>query len=364
MTKNDNYYAIIMAGGVGSRFWPLSKANYPKQFHDILGAGETLIERTFGRLSQTVPADNVLVLTNEKYKALVNEQLPKVKDQNIVLEPAMRNTAPCILLAALKIYKNNPDAVIIVAPSDHWIEDENSFLNDLETGFKACEQDTADELLLVTLGIQPTFPHTGYGYIQYTSGDSEVKKVQAFKEKPDYETAKQFLAEGNYSWNAGIFIWSAKAIIQAFEKYLPEMYALFNSGYEALNTDAEADFIAENYAKAENISIDYGILEKSKNVGVIPATFDWSDLGAWGALYDNLEKDEAENVVVNARCIKKDVRGNLIRSDKGKIVVVEGLEDYIIVDSKDVLVIMPKAKEQDVKLMRAAVAEQFGEDLV
>lgn len=364
MTKNDNYYAIIMAGGVGSRFWPLSKASYPKQFHDILGAGETLIERTFGRLSQTVPADNVLVLTNEKYKALVNDQLPKVKDQNIVLEPAMRNTAPCILLAALKIYKNNPDAVMIVAPSDHWIEDEKSFLNDLETGFQACEQDASEERLLVTLGIEPTFPHTGYGYIQYTAGDSAVKQVKAFKEKPDYETAKQFLAEGNYSWNAGIFIWSARAIIEAFEKYLPEMYGLFNSGYEALNTDAEADFIAENYAKAENISIDYGILEKSKNVGVIPATFDWSDLGAWGALYDNLEKDEAENVVVNARCIKKDVRGNLIRSDKGKVVVVEGLEDYIIVDSKDVLVIMPKAKEQDVKLMRAAVAEQFGEDLV
>ena len=194
---NKNYYAIIMAGGVGSRFWPLSKASYPKQFHDILGAGETLIQRTFGRLSQTVPSDNVLVLTNENYKGLVNEQLPKVKDENIVLEPAMRNTAPCILLAALKIYKANPDGVMIVAPSDHWIEDEQAFLADLNTAFEACAADDSEEKLLVTLGIEPTFPHTGYGYIQYTAGDDAVKGVKAFKEKPDYETAKQFLAEGN-----------------------------------------------------------------------------------------------------------------------------------------------------------------------
>ncbi|RXG12657.1 mannose-1-phosphate guanylyltransferase [Leeuwenhoekiella aestuarii] len=364
MILNKNYYAIIMAGGVGSRFWPLSKANYPKQFHDILGAGETLIERTFGRLSQTVPADNVLVLTNENYKALVNEQLPQVKDENIVLEPAMRNTAPCILLAALKIYKANPDGVMIVAPSDHWIENESAFLTDLETAFKACETDISEEKLLVTLGIEPTFPHTGYGYIQYASGNSAIKNVKAFKEKPDYATAKQFLAAGNYSWNAGIFIWSAKAIIEAFEKYLPEMYALFNSGYEDLNTEKEEAFIQEHYEQAENISIDYGILEKSGNVGVIPATFDWSDLGAWGALYDNLEKDSENNVVVNAKTVIRESKGNLIRSEKGKVVVVDGLQDYIVVDSKEVLVIMPKAKEQDVKIMRALVQEKYGDDLV
>lgn len=361
---NKNYYAIIMAGGVGSRFWPLSKASYPKQFHDILGAGETLIQRTFGRLSQTVPSDNVLVLTNENYKGLVNEQLPKVKDENIVLEPAMRNTAPCILLAALKIYKANPDGVMIVAPSDHWIEDEQAFLADLNTAFEACAADDSEEKLLVTLGIEPTFPHTGYGYIQYTAGDDAVKGVKAFKEKPDYETAKQFLAEGNYSWNAGIFIWSARAIIEAFEKYLPEMYALFNSGFEALNTAAEQQFIVDNYAKAENISIDYGILEKSGHVGVIPATFDWSDLGAWGALYDNLEKDSEDNVVVNAKTVIRDSEGNLIRSEKGKVVVVEGLKDYIVVDSDEVLVIMSKAKEQDVKIIRAEVEKKFGSDLV
>ncbi|MEH6659268.1 mannose-1-phosphate guanylyltransferase [Leeuwenhoekiella marinoflava] len=364
MKLNKNYYAIIMAGGVGSRFWPLSKANYPKQFHDILGAGETLIERTFGRLSQKVPADHVLVLTNENYKALVKEQLPKVKDENIVLEPAMRNTAPCILLAALKIYKANPDGVMIVAPSDHWIENESAFLTDLETAFKACEADASEEKLLITLGIEPTFPHTGYGYIQYTSSDSAVKHVKAFKEKPDYATAKGFLAEGNYSWNAGIFIWSAKAILESFEKYLPEMYTLFNAGYEALNTEEEEAFIREHYEQAENISIDYGILEKSGNVGVIPATFDWSDLGAWGALYDNLEKDGDANVIVNAQVINRDSTGNLIRSEKGKVVVIDGLQDYIVVDSQEVLVIMPKSKEQDVKIMRAEVEKKFGSDLV
>ncbi|HAX14409.1 MAG TPA: mannose-1-phosphate guanylyltransferase [Leeuwenhoekiella sp.] len=353
-----------MAGGVGSRFWPLSKASYPKQFHDILGAGETLIQRTFGRLSQTVPSENVLVLTNEKYKDLVNEQLPEVRDENIVLEPAMRNTAPCILLAALKIYKANPDGVMIVAPSDHWIENEKAFLTDLNTAFEACAEDASEEKLLVTLGIEPTFPHTGYGYIQYNASSAAVKGVKAFKEKPDYATAKQFLAEGNYSWNAGIFIWSARAIIEAFEKYLPEMYALFNSGFEALNTEAEQQFILDNYAKAENISIDYGILEKSGHVGVIPATFDWSDLGAWGALYDNLEKDQDENVIVNAKTVLREAQGNLIRSEKGKVVVVEGLNDYIVVDSDDVLVIMPKAKEQDVKIIRAEVEKQFGSDLV
>ena len=361
---NHNYYAIIMAGGVGSRFWPLSKASYPKQFHDILGAGETLIQRTFGRLSQTVPSENVLVLTNEKYKGLVNEQLPEVRDENIVLEPAMRNTAPCILLAALKIYKANPDGVMIVAPSDHWIENEKAFLTDLNTAFEACAEDASEEKLLVTLGIEPTFPHTGYGYIQYNTSTAAVKGVEAFKEKPDYETAKQFLAEGNYSWNAGIFIWSARAIIEAFEKYLPEMYTLFNSGFEALNTEAEQQFILDNYAKAENISIDYGILEKSGHVGVIPATFDWSDLGAWGALYDNLEKDQDKNVIVNAQTVLREAQGNLIRSEKGKVVVVEGLNDYIVVDSDDVLVIMPKAKEQDVKIIRAEVEKQFGSDLV
>ncbi|MGB5942060.1 MAG: mannose-1-phosphate guanylyltransferase [Leeuwenhoekiella sp.] len=366
MKKNHNYYAVIMAGGVGSRFWPLSTGDFPKQFHDILGAGSTLIEKTFSRIEKTVPSDNVLILTNARYKGLVNEQLPKIKDQNIVLEPAMRNTAPCILLAALKIYKENPDAVMLVAPSDHWIEDEGAFMNDLTTAFTACQENLKDdgEKLLVTLGIEPTFPHTGYGYIKNEPSDDAVKPVAAFTEKPDYDTAKKFLDEGNYSWNAGIFIWSVQSIIEAFEKYLPEMYSLFHNGMDVLNTEKEAAFIKDNYEKSEDISIDYGILEKGKNVGVIPATFDWSDLGAWGALYDKLDKDKNQNVIVNAGTIIQDGTGNLIRSEKGKVVVVEGLSNYIVVDRDDVLLILPRDREQQVKPLRGEVKTKFGEKMV
>ena len=354
---NKNYYAIIMAGGVGSRFWPLSKASYPKQFHDILGAGETLIQRTFGRLSQTVPSDNVLVLTNENYKGLVNEQLPKVKDENIVLEPAMRNTAPCILLAALKIYKANPDGVMIVAPSDHWIEDEDAFLEDVQICFDACQR----EDYLMTLGIKPTFPNTGYGYIEAEKKENSViKKVKQFREKPDYETAKQFLAEGNFMWNAGIFLWSVASISEAFEENNLVMHALFSEGIPAYNTSEEKEFIAKNYEKAENISIDYAIMEKADNVYVKKASFDWNDLGTWGALHEKMEKDFQENAVVRAIPYMKDSHGNMVYSASKKLVVVDGIDDYIIVDRDDVLLIYPKKKEQDIKTLLAEVKENFG----
>lgn len=367
MTKNQNYYAVIMAGGVGSRFWPLSTMEFPKQFHDILGAGETLIQRTFSRISQLVPEENILILTNERYKGLVNEQIPQIKDANIVLEPAMRNTAPCILLAALKIQKVNPDAAMIVAPSDHWIEDEKAFAKDLKKAFKACKAQNTDETtdkLLVTLGIKPTFPHTGYGYIAYETGEEKVKHVSAFTEKPDYETAQKFLAQGNYLWNAGIFIWSVKAITEAFQKYIPDMYALFIKGIEVLNTEKEQDFIDKFYPDAEDISIDYGILEKSANVGVIPASFDWSDLGAWGSLYDKMDKNVELNVIINARVVASHSSGNLVRTKRNKVVVLDGLNDFVVVDNDDVLLIMPKSQEQQVKKMRQLVKEQYGQDLV
>lgn len=343
---NKNYYAVLMAGGVGSRFWPVSTTEFPKQFHDMLGSGQTLIQKTFTRLSQLVPSENILILTNERYQEIVSEQLPDVKTSNILLEPAMRNTAPCILYASLKIKKENPDAVMIVAPSDHWIEDEKAFVENLETCFRFA----SDKDALVTLGIQPNFPNTGYGYIEYGKEDeNQLKKVSQFREKPDYETAKKFLESGNYLWNAGIFIWSVGSVLSAFAKYQPAMLELFEKGNDVYNTDGESEFIRNHYAESQEISIDYAVMEKAPNVFVLPADFDWNDLGTWGSLHDKLPKDISNNAVVNARVILENATNNIIRSDASKLIVVDGLDDYIIVDRNDVLLIYPKGKEQDIK---------------
>lgn len=355
---NKNYYAVLMAGGVGSRFWPVSTSAYPKQFHDMLGAGKTLIQKTFDRLNRFIPTENILILTNERYNDLVLEQLPKVTQEQVVLEPAMRNTAPCILYAALKIQKMNPNAVMIVAPSDHWIEDEQAFEDNVKACFDKCEQEDS----LCTLGIKPTYPNTGFGYIEFEKGsDQDLKKVSKFREKPDYETAKEFLAQGNFLWNAGIFMWSVETIVNAFKAYQPEQYELFQGGVSCYNTPEEKGFIAENYPKADNISIDYAILEKSGSIYTLPATFDWNDLGTWGALYEKLDKDDEENAVVNSKTLLQDAKGNMIRSPKGKIVVVDGLEDYIIVDKEEVLLIFPKSKQQDIKKVLNEVKEKFGD---
>ena len=351
---NKNYYAILMAGGVGSRFWPVSTTEFPKQFHDMLGSGSTLIQKTFSRLSKLIPAENILILTNESYNDLVLEQLPMVKQEQVLLEPAMRNTAPCILYASLKIQKQNPDAVMVVAPSDHWIEDEDEFSRNLQQCFDFCQKENA----LMTLGIKPTFPNTGFGYIEFDKSDSNpVKKVNQFREKPDYETAKSFLEAGNFLWNGGIFIWSVKAITEAFEKFQPQMIALFQLGVEIYNSSNEKKFIDQNYANAENISIDYAVMEKAKNVYVLPATFDWNDLGTWGQLHEKLDKDEYNNGVINAKVVMENASNNIVRSDANKIIVIDGLHDYIIVDKEGILLIYPKSKEQDIKRITALANE-------
>lgn len=339
-----------MAGGVGSRFWPVSTADFPKQFHDMLGSGDTLIQKTFSRLSKLIPVENILILTNERYNDLVLEQLPMVKQEQVLLEPAMRNTAPCILYASLKIQKQNPDAVMVVAPSDHWIEDEDEFSRNLQQCFDFCQKENA----LMTLGIQPTFPNTGFGYIEFDKSDTNpVKKVNQFREKPDYETAKAFLEAGNFLWNGGIFIWSVKSITEAFEKFQPQMNSLFQQGSESYNTTSEKQFIQQNYQNAENVSIDYAVMEKASNVYVLPATFDWNDLGTWGSLHDKLDKDDNNNTVVNATVILENASNNIIRSEAKKLVVVDGLDDYIIVDNENVLMIYPKSKEQEIKRITA-----------
>lgn len=357
---NENYYAVLMAGGLGSRFWPISTTAYPKQFHDMLGTGDTLIQKTFKRLAKFIPVENILILTNERYSQLVLEQLPEVTQEQVVLEPAMRNTAPCILYAALKIQKKNPEAVMIVAPSDHWIEDEEAFAKDAVACFDKCEK----EEILCTLGIKPTFPNTGFGYIEFEIKEGPaLKNVLQFREKPDYETAKGFLKQGNFLWNAGIFMWGVNTIVDAFKKYQPEQYQLFMNGWNYYNTDQEKAFISENYPKAQDVSIDYAILEPSSNIYVLPATFDWNDLGTWGSLYDKLDKDDDNNALVNCQVLAEDAQGNMIRSPKGKIIVIDGLKDYIVVDKKEVLLIYPKSKEQDIKKVLAKVKDKFGDQL-
>lgn len=361
MTKNNNYYAVIMAGGIGSRFWPVSTTQFPKQFHDMLGTGKSLLQQTFSRLNKLVPSQNILILTNDVYLDITLEQLPQIDKNQVVLEPAMRNTAPCILMAALKIQKQNPDAVMLVAPSDHWIEDETAFVEDIQFAFEK----TADENVLMTLGITPTFPNTGYGYIEYDKNENNLaKKVEQFREKPDYETAKQFLVAGNFLWNAGIFIWSVKSITKACKQYLPEMYKLFAEGIEVYNTDAEKGFVENNYPKAENISIDYGIMEKADNVFVKNATFDWNDLGTWGALHKEMTDNAADNAVVKALPYFKNSQGNMVFTDTQKVVVLDDVNNYIVVDTKNALVIFPKEKDQDIKQVLKAVSEKYGKKFV
>lgn len=357
---NKNNFAILMAGGVGSRFWPVSTARQPKQFRDLLGSGETLIQTTFSRLTNLVPPENIYILTNENYEGLVKEQLPQVKSEQIVLEPVMRNTAPAVLLAALKVQKKNKDAVMIMAPSDHWIEDEKSFTDDIQVAFEACR----NEDRIITLGISPSFPNTGYGYIQFDARDvGKIKKVEKFTEKPSFEKAKEFLKQGNYLWNAGIFIWNVDFITRSFQKNLPEMYELFSKGKNVLNTSQEVEFIRDSYPSASDVSIDYGILEKEDNINVIPATFDWNDLGTWGSLYNEVKKDENENAVLNARVVARNARKNIISSNSNKVIVVDGLKDHIIVDEEEVLIIVPKEKEQEIKQIRQEVQDKFGNNL-
>ena len=359
MNKN-NYYGIIMAGGVGSRFWPISTKENPKQFHDMLGKGRTLIQKTFDRLSLTIPEENILISTNTNYSDLVLEQLENISENQLLLEPCMRNTAPCILYAALKVYSQNPNGIMIIAPSDHWIEDEESCTKSIEKSFDFCSKNDA----LMTLGISPDSPNTGYGYIQFNDSESTIKSVKRFTEKPNFETAKKFIESGEYLWNAGIFIWSAKSILNSFKEQLPEMYQLFKNGEEFFNTTNEASFIENNYSRAENISIDFGIMEKAQNVYTFPVEFGWNDLGTWGSLYQKLPKDSNKNATLEANVIYRDAKNNMVRTQSGKRVVIQGLNDYIVIEKEDVLLICPKDKEQDIKEITAQVKLNFGDEFV
>lgn len=334
-----------MAGGIGSRFWPMSTPETPKQFLDILGTGQTMIQQTIKRLQGIVPIENVFIVTSTAYKSIINEQLPEVKDEQILLEPCMRNTAPCIAYATYKIQQRDPHANIVVAPSDHLITDETEFRRIVSQGLDF----VASNDVLLTLGIAPHRPETGYGYIQAEGSSATFQKVKAFKEKPDRETAEHYLAEGNFFWNAGIFLWSAASITKALKQYLPTVATIFESGIDTYFTEAEQAFIDEEFPKCENISIDYGIMEHAKNIYVLPADFGWSDLGTWGSLWEKRTRDEKGNSVVGSSVQLYDCQNNIVTVPDGRKVVLQGLDDYIVTEANGVFMVCKKSEEQRIK---------------
>ena len=358
-----DYYAVIMAGGIGSRFWPVSRTGHPKQFIDILGTGKTLIQNTYERFLKIVPKENIYIVTNEGYVNLVKEQLPEMSEQQILGEPIMRNTAPCVAYACHKISKINPDAVIVVAPSDHLILDPERFILDITKSLETASKNSC----LITLGIKPSRPDTGYGYIQFTSKtlDNDFNKVKLFTEKPNIELARTFVQSGEFLWNAGIFVWSARSIIRSYENYLPEMNEIFKEGESVYNTADEQTFIQNAYYQCTNISIDYGIMEKADNVYVLPADFGWSDLGSWSSIYDLTEKDYVGNAVIpSEKVIMYDSSNCLVNVPKDKVVILQGLHDFIVVESGNALLICPKEEEQSIKNIVADVKSRFGSEYI
>ncbi len=349
-----------MAGGVGSRFWPKSKQSLPKQFLDFLGTGETLIQQTYKRFSSFVDDENFLVVTNAAYKDLVLEQLPALNENQVLLEPEMRNTAPCIAYAVHKIAAIADDANLIITPADHLILRQAAF----ETVMKKCLAHTANNNDLLTLGITPSRPDTGYGYIESEMGEGEIKKVKQFREKPDLATAKEFISQENFSWNSGMFVWSLKTILQSIERDLPQINSLFAAGKDHYHTSEEQAFIDSIYHGCESISIDYGIMEKADNVFTINADIGWSDLGTWGSVYTLMDKDASKNAAVGDKILLNEGSDNLVQSIPGKVTVIDGLHDFIVVDTKESLMIIRKEKEQEIKQLRAKVGEQFGNDFI
>lgn len=357
MTDN---YCVIMGGGIGSRFWPFSRESYPKQFLDMFGTGRSLLQMTFDRFSKIIPVENIYIVTNEIYEPLVRKQLPELSDRQILLEPTRRNTAPCIAYASYHIKARNPNANIVVAPSDHLILKEDVFLKDIENGLAFVNHNNA----LVTLGVKPSRPETGYGYIQSDEeAIGDFVKVKTFTEKPNAELAQVFYESGEFFWNSGLFLWKVSSIIDAFERFLPDISARFNLGADKFNTPEEKAFIDDNFAYCPNISIDYGVMEKADNVYILPVDFGWADLGTWGSLYDIASKDDAGNALLKSRVMAYDSYDNLIAvGDKNKLAVVQGLNGYIVADSGNVLLICKKEDEDRIKQFVADAQLEFGKE--
>jgi mannose-1-phosphate guanylyltransferase len=358
----NNNYVVIMAGGVGTRFWPFSRTGYPKQFHDVLGSGQSLLQQTASRFDGICLPENIYIVTSERYRALCQEQLPHLTDNQILCEPIARNTAPCIAYACYKIAQQNPDANIVVAPADHIITDEGEFRETIRVALQTTEYQD----VLVTLGIQPSRPDTGYGYIQYLADQAiipelrDVLKVKTFTEKPQLELAKQFVASGEFVWNAGIFVWNAQSIIRAFEQIMPDLAEIFAEGNEAYYTTNEAAFIERAYSVCGSVSIDNGIMEKAENVFVVLSDFGWSDLGTWKSLYEVSEKDQNQNVI-DGHVMLFDTQNCIIKTPKDRLVVVNGLDGFIVAEFDNVLMVCRKEDEQRVKEFVAHAKERGAE---
>lgn len=345
--NNMNNYCVIMAGGIGSRFWPLSKDNYPKQFIDILGTGKSFIQSTYERFHPLIPDGNFLVVTNAAYKALVLEQLPMLKPDQVLCEPARRNTAPCIAYACYRIQSQCEDANIVVTPADHLVTNETEFQRMIKLGFDFLTQ---HRQALMTIGIKPSRPETGYGYIQVPKQHPlpEVVKVDRFKEKPNHETALQFVNEGNYLWNSGIFLWTLKGIMEAFRRDLPGIVSLFDEGKDLFGTAKEQEFINQKFLDCQNISIDYGIMEKSSDTYTIPADFGWSDIGTWGSMFTHVRKDENGNAL-KGKIVSVNNKNTIINVEEGTEAVIEGLEDYLVAFRDHSLLVCRLYDEQQIK---------------
>lgn len=337
-----------MAGGVGSRFWPMSTPEKPKQFIDVLGTGRTLLQLTANRFSGICPPENVWVVTAEKYRDIVKEQLPEVSDDHILLEPCMRNTAPCIAYVSWKIKKRYPEANLVVSASDHIVTDVEEFVRVIRKGLEF----TGSEDRILTLGMKPTRPETGYGYIKMERealGEGEIRKVEGFKEKPDRMTAEKYLQEGGYTWNSGIFLWSVSTVEKAFRSYQPKMSALFDSLEDYFYTEKEREIIGQKFPDCEKISVDYAIMEHAQNIYVFPADFGWSDLGTWGSLYELSGKDKEGNAIIGERVKMVECRDCIVHLSGEHQIVLQGLEGYIVAEQNGVILICRKEEEQRIK---------------
>jgi len=352
----SNYYVAIMAGGVGSRFWPASRESMPKQFLDILGVGKSLIRLTYERFAKLIDAERILVVTNKSYADLVAQHIPEIPRKNIITEPSRNNTGPCVAYTAFRLEAMNPDATFVIAPSDAVILKEEIFLEKITAALEYASKEDA----IVTLGIQPTRPDTGYGYIESSKEliTGEIEKVNNFREKPNLETAQEYLADGSYYWNAGIFVWSVKTVLNSFKKNASDIHTILSADLSKYNTKSEQEYIDKVYPTTPSISVDYAILEKATNVYTLPADIGWSDLGTWNALHSYLDKDESGSVVIGDNTLLLNSKNCIVRSDAKKLVVVKDMEDYIIIDESDVLMIYPKEQEQEIKTLRKSIEQK------